>query len=137
MLFTRFYLRRVRLSTTSELVEALREAGYPLEPAVGDPRTVVVEIPVDVGEGVRTLSEVRDAWTTAALITAVRRVYPLSVWLCRLLLPGVHVGAAGLRCVLAEALGRQPGQLHGDLRPRARRPAALARSRPGMSFLQL
>lgn len=54
----RFYVRRVRLSTSSDLIEPLRQAGYPLEPAVGDDKTVVVEIPVDVGEGVRTLNEV-------------------------------------------------------------------------------
>lgn len=55
----RFYIRRVRLASTSELLPPLREAGYRVEEAVGDPRTMVVEIPVDAGEGIRTLKEVR------------------------------------------------------------------------------
>jgi len=48
----------VRLANTSELLSPLQEAGYRVEPAVGDPRTAVVEIPVDAGEGIRTLKEV-------------------------------------------------------------------------------
>ena len=52
---SRFYLRRVRVSAASELVPALRRAGYDVEPDVTDPTgTVVVSVPVDVGEGVRT-----------------------------------------------------------------------------------
>ncbi len=48
----------MRLANTSELLSPLQEAGYKVEPAVGDPRTAVVEIPVDAGEGIRTLKEV-------------------------------------------------------------------------------
>jgi hypothetical protein len=54
----RFYIRRVRLASTSELLPPLQAAGYRVEEAVGDPRTAVVEIPVDAGEGIRTLKEV-------------------------------------------------------------------------------
>lgn len=52
------YIRRVRLSVHSPLVEPLKRAGYVVEPAAGsEASTVVVEIPVDVGE-VRTAAEV-------------------------------------------------------------------------------
>ena len=55
---SRFYTRRIRLSINSELVEPLKKAGYKIEPAFGsEESTLVVEIPVDVGEGIRTASE--------------------------------------------------------------------------------
>ena len=50
-----FYIRRIRLSKHSELLEPLEKAGYKLEPAFGsEDTTMVVEVPVDVGEGIRT-----------------------------------------------------------------------------------
>jgi len=56
---SRFYIRRMRLSKHSELLEALLKAGYTIEPAVGsEESTVVIEIPVDIGEGIRTASEI-------------------------------------------------------------------------------
>ena len=56
---SRFYIRRMRLSVNSPLIKPLEKAGYHIEPAVGsEDSTVVVEVPVDIGEGVRTLSEV-------------------------------------------------------------------------------
>lgn len=56
---SRFYIRRMRLSKQSHLIKPLLEAGYHIEPAFGsEDSTMVVEIPVDVGEGVRTLDEV-------------------------------------------------------------------------------
>jgi ribonucleoside-triphosphate reductase len=52
---SRFYIRRIRLSVHSELLPALREAGYDIEPdVVAKDDSVVVSFPVDVGEGVRT-----------------------------------------------------------------------------------
>lgn len=45
---------------------------YSLEPAEGDPRTVVVSIPVDVGAGVRTLSEV-PMWEQLSLAAFFQR----------------------------------------------------------------
>ena len=55
---SRFYTRRIRLSINSELVEPLKKAGYKIEPAFGsEESTLVVEIPVDVGEGIRTAGE--------------------------------------------------------------------------------
>jgi hypothetical protein len=70
---SRFYLRRVRLAKNSELLPPLLEVGYVVEPAAGDPeRTCVVEIPVDVGEGVRTLKEV-GLWEQVAFAAFLQR----------------------------------------------------------------
>ena len=45
---SRFYIRRIRLSVNSELIEPLRKAGYKIEPAFGsEDSTLVVEV-VDV-----------------------------------------------------------------------------------------
>jgi ribonucleoside-triphosphate reductase len=53
---SRFYIRRVRISNTSELLEPIRQAGYKIEKTVGNEEsTVVVEFPVDSGEGGNTL----------------------------------------------------------------------------------
>lgn len=56
---SRFYIRRMRLSKFSDLVKPFDKAGYVIEPCKGsEESTVVVEIPVDVGEGIRTVDEV-------------------------------------------------------------------------------
>jgi len=55
---SRFYIRRVRLGDDSELIPALRSAGYHIEPDVFSQKTSVVSFPIDVGEGVRTLKDV-------------------------------------------------------------------------------
>ena len=53
---SRFYLRRVTVPSGSDLLAPLRAAGYRIEASHYDPdNSVVVEIPVDVGQGVRTL----------------------------------------------------------------------------------
>lgn len=52
------YIRRMRIASSSDMVEPLRNAGYPIEPAYEDTTgTLVVSVPVKV-EGVRKLSEV-------------------------------------------------------------------------------
>jgi len=56
---SRFYIRRIRLGNDSPLIKALKSAGYHIEPAVGqEDSTVVVEVPVDVGDGIKTLKSV-------------------------------------------------------------------------------
>lgn len=53
------YIRRVRLAKNSQFVESLSNAGYNIEPAVGQEKsTVVVEFPVSVGDNVRTIKNV-------------------------------------------------------------------------------
>ena len=70
---SRFYIRRVRLAANSALVDALRKAKYHVEPvADGDPNTCVVEIPIDVGEGVRTARQV-SMWEQLSLAAFLQR----------------------------------------------------------------
>lgn len=53
------YIRRVVLANTSPYVEKLRNAGYNVVESAYDPKhSVVVEIPVSLGENVRTLENV-------------------------------------------------------------------------------
>ena len=69
----RFYIRRMRLSKHSELIEPLKKAGYKLEPAFGsEDSTVVVEVPVDVGEGIRTAAEL-SIWEQFSLAAFLQR----------------------------------------------------------------
>ena len=74
---SRFYIRRMRLSAASELVKPLIDAGYPIEPAAdggAGSNTVVVEIPVDVGAGVRTASQV-PMWEQLSLAAFLQRYW--------------------------------------------------------------
>jgi hypothetical protein len=70
---SRFYIRRIRLSKHSELLEPLEKAGYKLEPAFGsEDTTMVVEVPVDMGEGIRTASEL-SIWEQFSLAAFLQR----------------------------------------------------------------
>jgi len=70
---SRFYIRRVRLSVNSELIEPLKKAKYKIEPAFGsEDSTLVVEVPVDVGEGIRTASEL-SIWEQFSLAAFMQR----------------------------------------------------------------
>ena len=70
---SRFYIRRIRASKHSELIEPLKRAGYKIEPAFGsEDSTVVVEIPVDVGEGIRTAAEL-SIWEQFSLAAFLQR----------------------------------------------------------------
>ena len=70
---SRFYTRRIRISINSELIEPLKKAGYKIEPAFGsEDSTLVVEIPVDVGEGIRTASELT-IWEQFSLAAFMQR----------------------------------------------------------------
>lgn len=71
---SRFYIRRVRLDKTSDLVESLEKSGYHIEPAEHLNDTVVVSFPVDVGEGVRTVSEV-SAWEQLSLAAFLQKYW--------------------------------------------------------------
>tara|TARA_A100001234_G_C12296796_1_gene247603 strand:- start:5 stop:511 length:507 start_codon:yes stop_codon:yes gene_type:complete len=65
----------MRLGIHSNLVPALEKAGYTIEPAFGsEDTTVVVEIPVDVGEGVRTLDSV-SMWEQLSLAALAQRYW--------------------------------------------------------------
>lgn len=70
---SRFYIRRIRLSINSDLVSPLKKAGYKIEPAFGsEDSTLVVEIPVDVGEGIRTAKEL-SIWEQFSLAAFLQR----------------------------------------------------------------
>ena len=72
---SRFYIRRIRLSVNSPLLKPLEKAGYKIEPAFGsEDSTVVIEVPVDVGEGIRTVSEV-PMWEQMALAAFMQRYW--------------------------------------------------------------
>jgi len=70
---SRFYIRRVRLSKHSELIEPMKKSGYKIEPAFGsEDTTMVVEVPVDVGEGIRTAGEL-SIWEQFSLAAFMQR----------------------------------------------------------------
>lgn len=70
---SRFYIRRMRLAKNSPLVEGLVQSGYTIEPAVGSENdTLVVEIPVDVGENIRTVNDL-SVWEQVALAANIQR----------------------------------------------------------------
>ena len=53
-----YYIRRMRLSIHSELIEPLKKAGYKIEECIGsEDSTVVVEIPVYVGQKLKTVNQ--------------------------------------------------------------------------------
>ena len=70
---SRFYIRRIRLSKNSELLGPLENAGYSIEPAFGsEDSTVVVEVPVDAGEGIRTVGDLT-VWEQFSLAAFMQR----------------------------------------------------------------
>ena len=70
---SRFYIRRIRVSKHSELLEPMIKAGYKVEPAFGsEETTMVVEVPVDVGEGIRTAAEL-SIWEQFSLAAFLQR----------------------------------------------------------------
>ena len=70
---SRFYIRRIRVSKHSELLEPMKKAGYKIEPAFGsEDTTMVVEVPVDVGEGIRTAAEL-SIWEQFSLAAFLQR----------------------------------------------------------------
>jgi adenosylcobalamin-dependent ribonucleoside-triphosphate reductase len=72
---SRYYIRRMRLGKDSNLVAPLQKAGYKIEPAFGsEDTTLVVEIPVDVGEGVRTVNTV-SMWEQLSIAALAQRYW--------------------------------------------------------------
>ena len=72
---SRFYTRRVRISTSSDLVAKLELAGYDIEPCKGDEEnTRVVSIPIDAGEGIKTVKEV-SMWEQLSLAAFLQRYW--------------------------------------------------------------
>lgn len=71
---SRFYIRRVRISNNSSLLPPLKKAGYFIEDSEFDNSSVVIEIPVDAGKGVRTVSEV-SMWEQLSLAAFLQKYW--------------------------------------------------------------
>jgi len=72
---SKYYIRRIRLANNSSFIPALKEAGYLIEPAVGqEESTLVVEFPVSIGDNVRTLKEV-SMWEQLSLAALAQRYW--------------------------------------------------------------
>ena len=72
---SRFYIRRVRLKKESPLVNELIKKGYHVENDVfQSDTTVVVEFPVDVGKGVKTISE-SNLWEQLSLAAFLQKYW--------------------------------------------------------------
>ena len=69
---SRYYIRRVRLAENSALVPGLQARGYFIEKDHYSPNTVVVEFPIDAGEGVRIQKDVT-MWEQLALAAFLQR----------------------------------------------------------------
>jgi ribonucleoside-triphosphate reductase len=70
---SRYYIRRMRLSDDSRLIPGLVKAGYELEPAQKEKSTVIVSVPVDVGQ-VRTLKDV-SMWEQLSLAAFLQKYW--------------------------------------------------------------
>ncbi len=72
---SRYYIRRVRLARNHPLVNDMKNKGYKIEACVGsEDTTVVIEIPVDVGEGTRELKNV-SMWEQLGLAAFMQRYW--------------------------------------------------------------
>jgi adenosylcobalamin-dependent ribonucleoside-triphosphate reductase len=72
---SRYYTRRMRLSVNSGLVKPLKKAGYEIEPAFGsEESTLVISMPVDAGENVRTADEV-SMWEQLSLAAFMQKYW--------------------------------------------------------------
>jgi hypothetical protein len=70
-----FYIRRMRIDNKSDLIPPLIEAGYTVEPCVGqEESTVVVEIPVAINDDVWPLSKV-SMWEQLSLAAFLQRYW--------------------------------------------------------------
>jgi adenosylcobalamin-dependent ribonucleoside-triphosphate reductase len=71
---SRFFIRRMRLGKTSTLLPALIKAGYHVEPDKFDSSSMVVSVPIDMGEGIRTLPEV-SMWEQLSLAAFIQKYW--------------------------------------------------------------
>ncbi|CAB4431463.1 unnamed protein product [Rhizophagus irregularis] len=71
---SRYCIRRVRLSKSSELIQPLKKFGFKIEPDVVEPNSLVVEIPIDYGEGVRSLKEI-SMWEQLSLAAFLQKYW--------------------------------------------------------------
>lgn len=65
-----FYIRRIRIGVNSPLLEACKQAGYPIEVDVYDSSSMVVEIPVSIAS--KTIEQV-SIWEQVALAAFIQK----------------------------------------------------------------
>jgi adenosylcobalamin-dependent ribonucleoside-triphosphate reductase len=68
------YIRRMTLSAISDLIPAFITAGYHIEPKQGDTSSVIVSIPVEIEDNIRTVSEV-SIWEQFAMAAFMQRYW--------------------------------------------------------------
>ncbi|CAG8462682.1 2785_t:CDS:10 [Funneliformis mosseae] len=71
---SRFCIRRVRLSKNSELIDPLEKIGFKIEQDVVESSSLVVEIPIDHGEGIRSLKEL-SMWEQLSLAAFLQKYW--------------------------------------------------------------
>lgn len=70
----KYYMRTIRIGSSSKLAKQLKNAGYRVEPDRTTPRTLVVYFPVKAPEGVRTSEEI-GLWEQAMIFTALQKYW--------------------------------------------------------------
>lgn len=72
---SKFYIRRLRMSQTSNLLSSLSKSGYYIEPSYDDPfNTVVVEFPVKVSDNIRVAKEL-SMWEQLSLAAFMQKYW--------------------------------------------------------------
>ncbi|CAI2166635.1 18262_t:CDS:10 [Funneliformis geosporum] len=71
---SRYCIRRVRLSKHSELIDPLKKIGFKIEQDVVESSSLVVEIPIDHGEGIRSLKEL-SMWEQLSLAAFLQKYW--------------------------------------------------------------
>lgn len=70
-----FYIRRIRLSIHSDLIQPLKDSGYKIDPCFGsETTTVIVEIPVKIGDNLRSIRDV-SIWEQMALAAFMQKYW--------------------------------------------------------------
>lgn len=69
---SKYYIRRIILSKTSDLVKQLKDAGFNVEDSVTDKSSVIVEFPICSGENIRTEEEV-SIWEKVSLAAFLQK----------------------------------------------------------------
>jgi len=71
---SKYYIRRTTLSKTSELVDVLKKGGYHIEDAIYDTSSVVVSMPVYIGDDLRTVYDV-SMWEQLEIAAFLQRYW--------------------------------------------------------------
>jgi adenosylcobalamin-dependent ribonucleoside-triphosphate reductase len=110
---SKHYIRRMRLSAISDLVPAFVSAGYDVEPAKSDTSSVVVSIPVEIEDNIRTISQV-SIWEQFAMAAFMQKYWADNQVSCTVTFDPTHEASQ-----IAPALNYYQYQLKGiSLLPR-------------------